>query len=155
MRIMSIDKTYIKENKRERERLVKLVGDITDKELKLVIYKEGWTIAVMLGHIAFWDERRRIMLKIWKQKGVAKTPYIDDIVNDALIPLLLTVPPRKAAELVVFTATALDKEIEELPPEMIKQIEALKEPMSLNRGAHRKMHLDEIEAFLKAKHRVK
>jgi len=139
------------DNARERERLRKFVDTITDKELKLVIYKEGWTIAVALGHIAFWDERRRVMLKIWKQKGVAQSPYIEDIVNDTLIPLLLLIPPRKAAGLAVETADALDKELEELSPEMLKDIEALKEPFALNRGIHRKMHMHEIETFLKAR----
>ena len=139
------------ENERERKRLSALVKRITEKELKLVIYKEGWTIAVALGHLAFWDERRRVMLKIWKQKGVAQSPYMEDIVNDTLLPLLLTIPPRKAAELAITTAEALDRELEELPAEMIAAIEALQEPFALNRGIHRKMHLDEIEAFLETR----
>jgi hypothetical protein len=142
---------YVIENTKERERLRKLVNEITDEELNLVIYKEGWTIAVALAHLAFWDERRRVMLRIWKQKGVAPSPYIEDIVNDTLIPLLLAIPPRKAAELAVLTADVLDKELEELSSEMITAIEALKEPFALNRGIHRKMHSDEIESFLKAK----
>jgi hypothetical protein len=139
------------DNSRERERLHKLVERITDKELKLVIYKEGWTIAVILAHLAFWDERRRVMVKIWKQKGVAQSPYFEDIFNDALLPILLLIPPRKAANLAVLTAEALDKELEELSPEMIKSIEALKEAFALDRAMHRKMHLDEIEAFLEAR----
>jgi ribosome recycling factor len=146
-----MERKWIVENNRERARLKKLVNEITDKELGLVIYKEGWTIAVMLGHLAFWDERRRVMLKIWKQKGVSQSPYIEDIVNDTLIPLLLAIPPRKAAELCIATAESLDKELEELSPEMITAIEALKEKFALNRGIHRKMHLDEIETFLKSK----
>lgn len=148
-----MEKQYVIENAREQERIRKLVNKITDEELNLVIYKEGWTVAVALAHLAFWDERRRVMLKIWKQKGVAQSPYIEDIVNDTLIPLLLAIPPRKAAELAVLTAYALDKELEGLSSEMITAIEALKEPNALNRGIHRKMHLDEIEAFL-AKQRV-
>ena len=91
------------------------------------------------------------MLKVWKEKGVSPTPHIDDIVNDALIPLLLTIPPRKAAALAVSAAEALDKEIEGLPPEMRKAIESLNEPKALDRAAHHNQHLDEMEAFLKAK----
>ena len=63
-----MDRPYIKENNKERERLIKLVNEITDKELKLIIYKEGWTIAVVLGHLAFWDERRLALVKRWRQK---------------------------------------------------------------------------------------
>ncbi len=58
-----MERQYINDNNFERERLIKLVNKITDKELKLVIYKDGWTIAVALGHLAFWDERRRLLIK--------------------------------------------------------------------------------------------
>ena len=146
-----MDRSFVTENTKSRERLRKLVEQITDKELKLIIYKEGWTVAAALGHLAFWDERRRVLLKKWQQKGVTPSQYIEDIVNDALIPLLLAIPPRKAAELAVLTAEALDKELEELPPDMITAIESLKDRHALNRAIHRKMHLDEIDALLKTK----
>lgn len=145
-----MERKYITENKKSRARLIKLVNSISDNDLQLVIYKEGWTIAAALAHLAFWDERRRLTLKIWQEKGVSPTPHIDDIVNDALIPLLLAVPPRKAAGLAVSAAEALDKVIEELPPGMLTAIVALKEPKALDRATHRNMHLDEIDVFLKS-----
>ncbi len=148
-----MEKSYITENKKSRERLTKLVKSISDEDLQLVIYKEGWTVAVVLAHLAFWDERRRLMLKLWEEKGVSPTPHIDDIVNDALIPVLLTIPPRKAAELAVTAAEALDKEIKELRPEMRRAIEALNEEKTLNRAIHRNMHLDEIDTLLKARNK--
>jgi hypothetical protein len=150
-----MDKSYIKENAKSRERLAKLVKSLTDDDLKLVIYKEGWTIAAALGHIAFWDERRRFMLKLWKKKGVSAAPRFGLMINDILLPLLLAIPPRKAAELVVATAAALDKEIEALPPTMVKDIVALKDDAALNRAAHRNDHLDEIDAFLKKQGKVR
>jgi hypothetical protein len=146
-------KSYITENRKATERLIKITKSLSDKELQLVIYKEGWTVAAALGHLAFWDERRRLKIKQWREKGVSPTPYIDDIVNDVLIPLLLAIPPRKAAELAVAAAEALDKEIKELPEKMLKAIEDLKEPKALDRAGHRNQHMDEIEAFLKAKSR--
>lgn len=144
---------YAAENAKSLARLRQFVNGVTDAELKLVIYNEGWTVAVALGHLAFWDERRRIVLKTWKKNGVAQTPYVLDIVNDALIPILLAIPAKKAAALAVATAEKLDKEIEELPAEMITAIEALKEPTALDRAHHRNMHLDEIDALLKTRRR--
>jgi hypothetical protein len=146
-----MERHYSTENREATERLSNLVKNISDKELQFVIYKEGWTIAAALAHLAFWDERRHLVLKAWKQNGVTPTPYIDDIVNDVLIPLLLAIPPRKAAELAIETAKALDKELEELPEEILKAIEALKEPKTLDRAHHRNMHLDEIDTFLKSR----
>ncbi len=150
-----MEKQYIKENAKSGERLAKLVTSLTDDDLKLVIYKEGWTIAVMLGHIAFWDERRRLMLKIWHQKGVSAVPRFGLMINDILLPVLLAIPPRKAAELAVATAKALDKEIEILPPEMVKDITALRDDAALNRAAHRNDHMDQIDVFLKAKRKTR
>lgn len=141
---------YNAENAKATERLRRFAAKATDAELKTVIYKEGWTVAVALAHLAFWDERRRIVLRQWREKGVEITGYILDIVNDAMIPLLLAIPPKQAAALAVTTAEALDKEIAALPPDMLKSIQALNEPMVLDRARHRNMHLDEIEVFLKA-----
>jgi hypothetical protein len=146
-----MDKTYIADNNRERERLIKLVNEITDKELELVIYKEGWTIAAMLGHLAFWDNYALALLKRWKRDGVKPSLHEWNEINDALLPLVLNIPPRKAAELAVASAKATDYEIEQSTPEFLKAVEALKEPFRLNRSIHRKMHLDEIEVFLKDK----
>ena len=64
-----MEKPWIAKNKEWREKLQKFVSKVTDKELNLVIYKEGWTIAVMLGHLAFWDERRIELLKLWQNNG--------------------------------------------------------------------------------------
>jgi hypothetical protein len=45
------------ENTKERERLVRLVNTVTDEQLTLTLYKEGWTVAVALAHLAYWDEK--------------------------------------------------------------------------------------------------
>jgi hypothetical protein len=148
---------YVTENNKWRERLVKLVGDITDNELKLVIYKEGWTIAAALAHLAFWDERRFQLVRIWQQKGVQAVPHIGeghtDIINDTLLPFFLTLPPRKAADLCIYASQKVDWQLEKLPEKLIKDIEATGDRHALNRGIHRQMHLDEIEPLLKEKRR--
>ncbi len=150
-----MDRKYVAENNRERERLMKFVHKITDEELKLVIYKEGWTIAVALGHLAFWDERRLSLVKSWRQNGVVFSDIsgLDmNTVNDALMAIFLAMPVRKVALAAVLAAEKVDKEVANLPEEMLPKIEAMGDVHTLNRGKHRKMHLDEIEAFLKAKH---
>jgi hypothetical protein len=142
-------KPYITENKKSRARLINLINKLSEADLSRIIYKEGWTVAVVFAHLAFWDERRRLMLKRWREKGVSPTPYIDDIVNDALIPLALAIPLKQTTQLAVAAAEALDKEIEELPDNVVKAIEALNEPKALDRAGHRNQHLDEIEVLLK------
>ena len=147
---------YIAENNKSRERLVKLVGDITDNELKLVIYKEGWTIAAMLGHLAFWDERRLALAKRWRKKELAPS-NIDGVdmhtVNDALVPFFLAMPPRKLADIALFAAQKIDKALEKLPEDILPAIDAMGDRHALNRSIHRNAHLDEIDTFLKGKQR--
>jgi hypothetical protein len=143
------------DNTMERERLRALVGRITDKELNLPYYKEGWTIAAGLAHLAFWDWYGLTKLRRWQQGGVAPSasdPSHSDstAVNDALLPLALAMPPRTAAELAVAAAEAVDREVAAASPEFIEAVEALNEPFRLNRAIHRKLHLDEIEALLEA-----
>jgi len=150
-----MERQFVMKNARARERLRKLVDSITDEELKLIIYKEGWTIAVALAHLAFWDERRRVLVRKWKQKGVSPSPFDEYIVNNALLPFLLAIPPRKAANLAIITAEALDRELEELSPDLVTAIKSLGDRHALNRSIHRKMHLDEIEVLLKAKRGTK
>jgi hypothetical protein len=142
---------FVADNARERERLRNLVNKITDEELMLVLNVEGWTVAVALAHVAFWDERRLVLIRKWKKEGVAPSPFDSDIINDALVPLFLAIPPRKAANLSVITAETLDRELEETSPELIAAIEALGDIHALDRSVHRKLHLDEIEALLRTK----
>jgi hypothetical protein len=147
-----MSRQFVVENARERKRLHNLVNNITDEELTTTLYEEGWTIAVALAHLAFWDNRRLVLVRKWKQNGVTPVPNIDvDITNDTLVPFLLAIPPRKAAELATLTAEALDHELEEASLDLIAAMEALGDRHALNRSIHRKMHLDEIEALLRTK----
>jgi hypothetical protein len=53
--------------------------------------------------------------------------------------------------LAIKAAVKIDKEIAGLSDDLVQQIKALVDPLALDRGHHRKMHLGEIEAFLKTK----
>jgi hypothetical protein len=146
-----MDRSLIEENARSRERLQKIVNGMSDEELQIILYTEGWTIAVALAHIAFWDARRLQLIKKWEKEGVTSSEIEGDIINDALIPFFLALPPRKAAELAVSSAQELDRKLEGLSPDFIAGIEKLGDRHSLNRSIHRNIHLDEIENLLKTR----
>ena len=149
-----MEKPWIAKNKEWREKLQKFVREVTDEELEMVIYKEGWTIAVMLGHLAFWDLRRAALAKRWQRRELERSDIGGvsmDTTNDALITVFLAMPPRTAAELVVKAAEAVDKAVADLPNDVIPRIQAMNDRGALDRAYHRQMHLDEIEAFLKTK----
>jgi hypothetical protein len=142
---------FVAENARERERLRNLVDKLTDEDLSLALNVEGWTVAVALAHLAFWDDRRLVLVRRWKTTGVTPSPIDADIINNSLVPLLLAIPPRKAANLSILAAEALDRELEEASPDLIAAMEALGDTHAVNRAIHRKMHLDEIEALFRTK----
>ena len=57
---MSPRRSYVEENTRERERLRTLVERLSDVELRRPV-NDYWTVAAVLGHIAFWDARALVL----------------------------------------------------------------------------------------------
>src|SRR5512146_2987624 len=149
-----MDKPFVLENARERERLNALVARLTVNELKLPL-AENWTIAAALAHLAFWDQWSLMRLHRWKQSGVEASPPVDqDAVNDSFLPFALALEPRTAAKMAVSSAEAIDRELEGISNELILAIEGLGDRFRLYRSIHRKMHLDEIEAFLRGRRKT-
>ena len=143
-----MDRSFVIENSRERERLRSLVSQMTDTELSHPL-DAGWTVGAALAHLAFWDQRSLVLLRKWKKDGVEASPVDVDVTNDALLPLCLAIPSRIAANLAVFSAEASDHELEESSSELIAHIESLGGSYRLYRSEHRKLHLGQIELFIK------
>ena len=143
-----MERLFVIENSRERERLKSLINSLTDEQLSQPIDK-NWTIAVALAHLAFWDQRSLSLMRKWASKGVSPEPIDFELTNECLLPMWRALPPRAAADLAVSAAKAVDRAIEEAPASLISEIERIEDRSRLYRSKHRKMHLDEIEAFLK------
>ena len=142
-----MDRSFVAENAKARERLCSLVERLTEEALGLPLGND-WTIAVALAHLAFWDQRRLVLMRKWKQSGVELLPLDIDVINDSLLPIWRAIPPRAAADLAVASAQAIDRELEEASSDLIEAIEGLGEKFRLYRSLHRKLHLDEIEEVL-------
>src|SRR5437879_355851 len=99
---MSTGRGYVEENARELDRMRGIVGRLSDDDLLRQV-NEHWTVAGVLGHIAFWDGRA-LALGEKLDRGEPFTPSDDepddvDWINDASRPLIHAIPPREAAEL--------------------------------------------------------
>ena len=138
------NRSYAKENAIERERLKALIAKLSDEDLSRQL-GDGWTAATLLAHLAFWDQRQRLLLEKWKQTGVGQSPVDVDIINEAVRELCSAIQPRVAAQLAIDAAEALDHELEQLEPEFIKEIETLENERVFRRSLHRREHLDPIE----------
>jgi Mycothiol maleylpyruvate isomerase N-terminal domain len=145
-----MEREYVEENRRQSQRLRDLVDHISDAELNLPA-GAGWTVATILAHLAVWDNRAAALVKRWQSSGQVEPSYIDvDAINDAVLPLCLALPPRAAAALALAAAEAIDHLLEEASDDLIQAIRQTKDTIRVDRGAHRREHLDQIEAILKS-----
>ena len=138
---------FLEENTASRRRLETLVRRLSEADLTRFT-AQGWTIAALLAHLAFWDQRALVLLRRWKEKGVDPSPIDADAVNDALKPLCLALDRRQAVALCLASAEAVDAELETITPDLVEQILASSTHFRFNRALHRNDHLNEIELLL-------
>jgi hypothetical protein len=147
---MGDDRPYIEDNDRERERLRALVERLGETELRSPV-NDYWTVAGVLGHIAFWDARV-LALADKLERGVPfsesdQDPEDVDWINDASRPLIHAIAPAEAATLTLRIAEQTDARVAGLPPDGMWPRDP-DSPINARRASHRGEHLDEIEAAL-------
>jgi hypothetical protein len=147
------DRTYVEDNARELERMRAVVQRLGEADLNRQV-NEHWTVAAVLGHIAFWDGRA-LALAEKLARGRSFTPSDEepddpDWINDATRPLIHAIPSTEAARVALRIAQETDERMATLPPELAAQgwPHADESPLNLARSHHRAEHLDEIEAAL-------
>jgi DinB family protein len=150
---MSEDPSYVDQNTRERERLQALVERLDEDEL-LAPVNESWTVAAVLGHIAFWDARM-LALADKLDRGVPFSasdtePEDVDWINDASRPLIHAIAPLEVARLALRIAEDTDARVASLPLDRLWPRDPAS-PLYPVRASHRGEHLDEVEAALRAR----
>jgi hypothetical protein len=133
---MSEGRSYVEENTRERERLRALVERLGEEEL-LAAVNPHWSVAAVLGHIAFWDGRV-LALADKLEHGIPFTdsdiePEDVDWINDATRPLI---------------AEETDARVARLPADRMYPGDP-ESPINALRASHRGEHLDDVEAALR------
>ena len=149
---MPDDRSYVEANTRQLERLRALVERLDDEALSAQV-NEYWTVAGVLGHLAYWDLRFQTLAeKIDRGEAwVSGDQEPDgDWLNDSMRPLIHALAPRTAAELALRIAEETDARAAELPLNRLWPGDP-DSPISPARGEHRGEHLDEIEAALRAR----
>jgi uncharacterized damage-inducible protein DinB len=150
---MSEDRSYVDQNARERERLRALVERLGEGELRAPV-NEFWTVAAVLGHIAFWDARV-LSLADKLESGEPFSPSDAepedvDWINDASRPLIHAIPPFEAARLALRLAEETDARVATLPVDRLWPHDP-DSPLYALRASHRGEHLDDVEAALRAR----
>ena len=147
------DRSYIEENTRERERMRSIVEGSSEDDLGAQV-NEYWTVAAVLGHIAFWDARM-LSLADKLERGVSFSasdtePEDVDWINDASRPLIHAIAPLETARLALRIAEDTDARVATLPPDRLWPRDP-GSPLYSLRASHRGEHLDEIEAALRTR----
>ncbi len=144
------DRPYIQANDRERERLREFINRVDDDALASPA-NEYWTVAAVLGHMAYWD----IRVLVLAEKIDSGEPWVTgdaepdgDWLNDSTRPLIHAIAPRAAAELTLRIAEETDARVAELPLDRMYPLDP-DSPISPARSEHRGEHLDELERVLR------
>lgn len=141
------DRQYVQENTIARERLKAFVAKLSDEDLTRPL-KDGWTAATLLAHLAFWDQRQRLLLERWKLTRVGPSPVDVDVINEAVREICSALQPLASARLAIEAAEAIDHALEEIEPDFIRELETLENERIFRRAIHRHEHLDQIEKEL-------
>jgi hypothetical protein len=145
-----MDRSNVAENEAERERLRALVRRLSDQDLAGSM-DAGWTVAGVLAHVAFWDQRILVLLDAWERQG----PLLDAAVGRRVMATgstmrrsrLPALPPRVAADLAVSVAETIDRRVAAVSDAII---EANARIGASTGGAPRPpQHPDEIERMLR------
>ncbi|MBF6613747.1 MAG: maleylpyruvate isomerase N-terminal domain-containing protein [Chloroflexi bacterium] len=149
-----MDQSYRQRNDAERARLTRLVASLSDEQLARDVRDDGWTVAAMLAHLAFWDRMRFACWELWEQGDTNRhfsTDVEQDMINSAGFAQWLALPPREAARQAVEAAEAVDRKIASLPADRLDAYMkggGKHEHRMVDRSIHRKAHIDEIAGAL-------
>jgi hypothetical protein len=149
---MAADRSYVAENEASLARMRDLVDSMSDEELAEPMPAD-WTVAGVLAHLAFWDQRVSTLVDRWGPDGNGTPPdspgsYDEeavDWINDAAKPLILALPPRIAAQVAVDAAVAADTRVAGLSDELLAENARTGLYINPLRADHRLEHLAEIQ----------
>jgi len=129
------------------DHLVSLTAELDRDALNIEI-RDGWTCAMALLHIAFWDP---FVLQRWLEAARSErlTPepmpdHLVDLVNGALTPLLANLSPSAAPDEACIAAAEVDDLIASLPQRAKGAVRREGRLRLLDRSLHRAEHLAEI-----------
>ena len=129
-----------------------LIEGLNDDALNAPV-NEYWTVAGVLGHIAYWD----IRVLVLAEKIDGGEPWATDDaepdgdwLNDSTRPLIHAIRPRDAAQFALRIAEQTDARVAELPLDRLWPNDP-DSPIYAGRWEHRAEHLDEIDAALRAR----
>jgi hypothetical protein len=143
-----VTKDHNARNRAARERLAAVIARVGERN---VTVDGGWTAAALLAHLAFWDRLAVARLERHLREGeppVFAADAVTDLTNEAGMRQWKDTPASVAGTQAREAAAAIDRLIETLPSDKLEGLKALGRSFLIDRSAHRKEHLDQIERAL-------
>lgn len=155
-----VDQSFIEKNAASRRRLASLVERLREPDMTLITEEGGWTIAQVLGHVAFWDRSMETRWRLAREaaaEGAGLDPAVipgelTDAINLPLAELLDAWAGRLGMDIgaqALAAAESLDALLIELAGRLPAAV-AADRPNLLNRSTHRDAHVQQIERALAA-----
>jgi hypothetical protein len=149
--LIVVDRSFVAANARELARIRVLLSRLSDQQLGSMV-NEYWSVAGVLGHIAFWDGCALFLAGKLLRGGPftasENEPGDVDWINDSSRPLIHAIAPRALAELALSIAVETDELVASLSDELLAGLDETS-PLNPVRANHRGEHLDEIEAAIR------
>ncbi|WP_020470868.1 hypothetical protein [Zavarzinella formosa] len=145
---MPVSEAFAESNRQQTERLRSLARRLTPEMLAIRL-PHGWTVAVSLAHVAFWDRQRLCLMRRWASGNLCNGGYDGELFNEVLLPFLEMIPPERTPAMAVETAEEVDAFLLAVPDEVVQMALSRPDRPNLDRGSHREHHLDRIEQALK------
>lgn len=146
---MPVSAVIAESNRAQTRRLRGLAAKLDDRMLAVRL-PNGWTVAVALLHVAFWDRARLSLMRRWASGEEATGAYDGDVFNAALRPFLEMIPADRAARAAVEAAEEVDALLLQVPDSVVEAALARSDAPNLDRGSHRAHHLDRVVEALAA-----
>lgn len=134
-------------NETSRKRLADLVAGLSPADLQQKV-SYGWSVAMALTHLAFWDFYGVARLDHWEKNGFPEHHPDVEPINDAMRPMLEAISPADATRMVITAAESVDKRVKTVGAGLVQAIIRGGRTQVLDRSAHRTLHLDDIEKAL-------
>jgi hypothetical protein len=142
---------YVEANAAARERILGLIGGRSEEALATRV-DDDWTVAGLLGHLAFWDRVHVGRLRKALADGLAAPPPlpdgVTDLINNAAIPSWSRLPGAEARRQWEEASGEVDAYLAGLDAAVVEGVRAAGYPRLIERFRHRTEHGDTIEGAL-------
>ena len=135
----------LQRNAQATRRLAALVERLDRPDLERSL-GGGWTVAFALVHLAFWDARQDVALRVFADGGAF--PSEDVMTNATLAALASAFDADVAGATAVAAAERLDATIAGLSAGQPAELEAAGQWYAIQRWPHREEHMGQIEAVV-------